>query len=100
MARTSQTATANQHSNNNTDTDTDPVFRVHVCLDGGPRSGLPLDTGFASSMSFSEEHNAIELADDIRENPMEYYAAELQDYDGSLKVEVNKDTPLAARQER
>jgi hypothetical protein len=79
-------------------TDDDTVYRVHVCLDGGPRSGMPLDTGFEENRSFDDEDEAQRKAEDIRANPMEYHPGALRDYPGSLKVEVNEDTPLASNE--
>lgn len=81
-------------------TDDDTVYRIHVSLDGGPRSGLPLDDGFSEERSFPDEDDAQDVAEDIRENPMEYYAGELRNYDGTLNVTVDEDTPLACNEAR
>lgn len=87
MAETDQTAAGSQRTNTD-----DTVFRVNVLLDGGRRSGLPLATGYETNRSFDSRREAERLAEDIRENPMEYYGGELHAYDGSLKVTVEEDT--------
>lgn len=73
--------------------DGDSVYRVTVQQEGGPRDGLPLATGFESERSFDDEADAEALAEDIRENPEEYYPQASDDplADG-IRVEVFDDT--------
>ena len=70
----------------------DSVFRVSVCLDtDGPRSGLPLETGFGPDWSFHSAEAAEERAEAVREDPSTFFddlrAGE------ALSVSVFEDPP-------